>query len=105
VVMIAGIYMASKLSQWSNFYAQWGLGAALVIGAIEGSVVIPRAGRLAVIAERDLAATAVPAGGQRTSATWSPEYVAGARALWGGGILLQALVVLTVVFMSIQLGA
>jgi hypothetical protein len=105
VVMIAGIYLASKLSQWSNFYAQWGLGAALVIGAIEGSVVIPRAGRLAVIAERDLAATAVPAGGQRTSATWSPEYVAGARALWGGGILLQALVVLTVVFMSIQLGA
>jgi hypothetical protein len=26
------------------------------------------------------------------------------RALWGGGILLQALVVLTVVFMSIRLG-
>jgi hypothetical protein len=105
VVMIAGIYLATKLSVWGRFYVQWGLGASLVIGAIEGAVVIPRAGRLAVIAERDLAATSVPAGGQRTSATWSPEYVKGARALWGGGILLQALVVLTVIFMSIRLGA
>jgi hypothetical protein len=105
VVIVAGIYLASKLDQWHSFYVQWGLGAAIVIGAIEGSLVIPRSGKLAVIAERDLAATAVPAGGQRTSATWSPEYLAGSRVLWGGGLLLQALIVLTVLFMSIQLGS
>jgi hypothetical protein len=105
VVVIAGIYLASKLDQWHNFYVQWGLGAAIVIGAIEGSVVIPRSGRLAAIAERDLAATAVPAGGRRSSATWSAEYLAGSRVLWGGGVLLEVLVVLTVFFMAIQLGS
>jgi hypothetical protein len=105
VVVIAGIYLASKLDQWHSFYVQWGLGAAIVIGAIEGAVVIPRTGKLAVIAERDLAATAVAAGGQRTSATWSREYLAGSRVLWGGGLLLELLVVLTVVFMAIQLGS
>jgi hypothetical protein len=105
VVIIAGIYLASKLDQWHNFYVQWGLGAAIVIGAIEGAVVIPRSGKLAVIAERDLAATAVPAGGQRTSATWSAEYLAGARMLWGGGLLIEVLVGLTVIFMAIQLGS
>jgi hypothetical protein len=105
VVIVAGIYLASKLDQWGNFYVQWGLAAAIVIGAIEGSVVIPRSGRLAAIAERDLAATAVPAGGQRTSATWSAEYLAGSRVLWGGGLLLEVLVILTVFFMAIQLGS
>jgi hypothetical protein len=105
VVVIAGIYLASKLDQWHSFYVQWGLGAAIVIGAIEGAVVIPRSGRLAVVAERDLAATAVPAGGRRTSATWSPEYLAGARMLWGGGLLIEVLVGLTVIFMAIQLGS
>ena len=43
-----------------------------------------RAGRLATLAERDLAATAVPAGGRRTSATWSAEYTAGVAALHAG---------------------
>jgi uncharacterized membrane protein len=105
VLVVAGIYLASKLHQWGVFYVQWGLGAAIVIGAIEGSVVIRRSGTLATIAERDLAATAVPAGGRRTSATWSPEYTAGSRALWGGGLLLEVLVVITVFFMAIQLGS
>src|SRR5947209_14235206 len=74
VVVLAGIYLASDEHQWSNFYVGWGIIAAIVLGAIEGSFVIRRAGPLATLAERDLAASAVPAGGQRTSATWSPEY-------------------------------
>jgi uncharacterized membrane protein len=105
VVVVAGIYLASKLDQWSMFYVQWGLGAAVVIGAIEGAVVIPRSAKLAAIAERDLAATAVAAGGQRTSATWSREYVTGSRALWLGGVALEVLVILTVFFMATQLGS
>jgi hypothetical protein len=105
VVVVAGIYLATKLHQWSLFYVQWGLGAAIVIGAVEGAIVIPRSGKLADIAERDLAATALSAGGQRTSATWSREYVAGSRLLWLGGLLLEVLVVLTVFFMATQLGS
>ena len=60
VVLLAGIYLASDQHQWSVFYVQWGIAAVIVIGAIEGSWMIPREGRLAKIAERDLAATAVP---------------------------------------------
>ena len=104
VVLVAGIYLASKLHQWKEFYVQWGLGAVIVIGAIEGAIMIPRSGRLAVVAERDLAGAAVPAGGQRTSATWSSEYQAGSRLLWGGGAALQIIVLLTVFFMATQLG-
>ena len=105
VVVLAGIYLASDEHQWSFFYVQWGIGAAIVIGAIEGSFTIPRAGRLAHIAERDLAATAVPAGGQRTTATWSPEYVAGFRKLSIGGALLQLIVVVTIFLMATHAGS
>ena len=56
VVVLAGVYLASHLHQWKQFYVQWGIGAAIVIGAVEGSFMIPREGRLARIADRDLAA-------------------------------------------------
>src|ERR1700682_6050249 len=36
IVLIAGIYLASKLHQWSAFYVQWGLAAAIVLGALGG---------------------------------------------------------------------
>ena len=105
VVVLAGIYLASDEHQWSFFYVQWGIGAAIVIGAIEGSFTIPRAGRLAAIAERDLAATEVPAGGQRMTAMWSPEYVAAFRQLSIGGALLQLIVIVTVFLMATHAGA
>lgn len=105
VVVIAGIYLASKLDQWSNFYVGWGIAAAVVLGTLEGSFIIRPAGQLATLAERDLAATAVPAGGQRTSATWSPEYTAGIRRFTLVGNGMAAIVILTVFFMSIQLGS
>ena len=105
VVVLAGIYLASKEHQWSSFYVGWGIIAAFVIGALEGSFVIRLAGRLAPIAERDLAATAVPAGGQRTSATWSAEYSAQFRRFTLAGNVMAAIVVLTVFFMATHLGA
>jgi uncharacterized membrane protein len=105
VVVIAGIYLASKLDQWSNFYVGWGIVAAVVLGALEGSFIIRPAGQLATLAERDLAATAVPAGGRRTSATWSPEYTAGIRRFTLVGNAMALIVVLTILFMSTQLGA
>ena len=105
VVVLAGVYLASKEHQWSNFYVGWGVVAALVLGALEGSLIIRSAGRLADQAERDLAATAVPAGGQRTSATWSSEYVATLRRFTIAGNAMAAIVVLTVFFMATHLGA
>lgn len=105
VVVLAGIYLASDEHYWGTFWVQWGIGAALVIGAIEGAVIIPRAGRLATLAERDLAAGTVPAGGRRTSATWSPEYTSGYRLLSVAGIVIQVLVVVTVLLMTTQPGS
>jgi hypothetical protein len=57
VVVAAGIYLATDLHLWSRFFVQWGLGAALVLGALEGSFMIRSAGRLADLAERDIAAS------------------------------------------------
>jgi uncharacterized membrane protein len=105
VVVICGVYLASKLDQWSSFYVGWGIIAAIALGALEGSYIIRPAGRLATLAERDLAATAVPAGGRRTSATWSPEYAAGIRRFTLVGNAMAVIVLLTVFFMAIQLGS
>jgi uncharacterized membrane protein len=105
VIVLAGIYLASKEHQWSSFYVGWGIVAALVLGALEGSVIIRSAGRLAEQADRDLAATAMPAGGRRTSATWSAEYAAAMRRFTLAGNAMAAIVVLTIFFMATHLGA
>ncbi len=104
VVVLAGIYLATDLHQWGSFYVQWGIGASLVIGAIEGAFMIPREGRLAVVAQRDLAAAGVPAGGQRLSATWSREFRGGLRRVALGGALLDLIVVVTVFLMATHAG-
>jgi Predicted integral membrane protein (DUF2269) len=105
VVVVAGIYLATDEHQWGNFYAGWGIIAAIVLGALEGSFIVRPAGRLADLAERDLAATAVPAGGQRTSATWSPEYTEALRRFSLAGNAMALVVVVTVFFMATHLGA
>ncbi len=105
VLLLAGIYLASDEHQWSNFYVGWGVVAVIAIGALEGSVIIRTAGTLAGLAERDLAGTAVPSGGRRTSATWSPEYTAGLRRLTNAGLAVQAIVVVTVFLMATHAGA
>jgi uncharacterized membrane protein len=104
-IVLAGIYLASKEHQWGNFYVGWGVVAALALGALEGSLIIRPAGRLAEMAERDLAATAVAAGGRRTSAEWSAEYTATLRRFTLAGNVMVAIVVLTVFFMATHLGA
>jgi hypothetical protein len=105
VVLVAGIYLAGNEHVWSSFLVGWGIAAVIAIGGIEGAIIIPRSGRQATLAERDLAATAVVAGGRRSSATWSPEYVVGARVLFRAAALLQLIVVVTVFIMAAHVGA
>lgn len=100
VVLLAGLGLAGDEHVFGSFYVAWGIFAVIVIGGVEGSVVIPRCGALADIAERDLAATAVPAGGQRTSAAWSDAYQADATRLARATILTQAIIVVTVFVMA-----
>jgi len=99
VVVLAGIYLASRLHQWHAFYVQWGVAIAIVIGGIEGSFMIPRVGKLAELAERDIAA----AGADEVS--FSVEYATLARRVRAAGGLLSLLVVITIYLMSVQAGA
>ncbi len=94
VVLVAGIYLASKLHVWSAFYVQWGLAAVVVIGAVTGAVMIPTAKRAEVLAARDLAAE----GGDAVSL--SEEYRALTRRLATVGSLLSLLVLVTIYFMA-----
>ena len=111
VVVLAGIYLASHGHYWGDFFVAWGIAAAVVIGGVVGSFMIPREGRLAELAARDLAAAGVAAGGAGAaeatggSFAWSEEYqtLSGQVARVGG--LLDLLVVITVFLMATHAGA
>jgi len=98
VVVLAGIYLASKLHVWSDFFVQWGLGVAIVIGALVGSVMIPTAKRAAATAERDIAAS-------EGEVKLSEEYRALAKRLNIVGSLLSLLVLATVYIMVTRPGS
>ncbi len=108
VVVLAGIYLASDLHQWSHFYVGWGLAASLVIGGIGGAYISPREKRLAELAERELAAApaagAAPAPGAGDSFAWSQEYRAAERQAALARLLQLVLAAVTILFMSLQLG-
>jgi Predicted integral membrane protein (DUF2269) len=99
IVLLAGIYLASKLHVWSAFYVQWGLAAVVVIGAVVGAVMIPTAKRAEELAERDLAAS------NDETISFSEEYRALTRRLATVGTLLSLLVLVTVYFMATHTGA
>ena len=99
VVIAAGVYLASKLHQWSAFYVQWGLAVAIVIGALVGAVMIPTAKRAEQVSAADLAAAG--AGAQQPS----EEYRQLVRRLTLVGSLLSLLVLATIYFMATHTGA
>ncbi len=101
LVVIAGVYLASKGHYWSDFFVQWGLGAVVVIGALVGSVMIPTSKRAEQIATRDLAA----GGDGEAQVELSDEYRALVRRLTRVGTLLSVLVLVTIFFMATHTGA
>jgi uncharacterized membrane protein len=108
VVLVAGIYLASDEHQWSSFYVGWGVIAVIALGALEGAIQIPRGRKLAEVAERDLAATAVAGSGSggatRTTAQWSPEFQAHSKVLQTVGTIQGLIVVITVFLMATHAG-
>jgi hypothetical protein len=99
VILIAGIYLAAHLHQWSSFYVQWGVGAAIVLGGIGGAFFAPREKKLAELAERDIAA----AGGG--DVVWSAEYEALSKRVAMVGAFSSLLVLVTVYLMTVEAGA
>jgi hypothetical protein len=97
LVVIAGVYLAAEQHQWHEFYVQWGIGAALVIGALEGGFVVRQSGKLAELAERDINASA--GNGQ---VTWSNDFLAARGRADQVNALLAVLVVVTIFLMVVQ---
>jgi len=96
VLVAAGIFLASDGHLWSQFFVQWGLGVAIVIGGLVGAVMIPTAKRAEQAALEDV----------RTAGDGAPEpsdaYVALIRRLNVVGSVLWLLVLLTIAFMVIK---
>jgi hypothetical protein len=99
LVLLAGIYLASKGHYWSDFFVQWGLAAVVVIGALVGAVMIPTAKRAEIAAARDVAAAG------DGEIVLGEEYRALLRRLTAVGTLLSLLVLVTILFMALHVGS
>jgi uncharacterized membrane protein len=97
VLVLAGIYLASKGHYWSQFFVQWGLAAVVVIGAVVGAVMIPAAKHAEEAARASLTST-----GEGGDFQPSPEYQALVRRLNLVGSGLGVLVLLTIFFMAVK---
>jgi len=96
VVAAAGVYLAIHLHAWQDFYVQWGIGAVVVIGALEGALVIRQSATLAALAQRDIDASA---GGE---IDWSAEYLTARGRAEQVNALLAIIVVVTIFVMVVQ---
>jgi uncharacterized membrane protein len=99
VVLLAGIYLASKGHHWSDFFVQWGLAAVIVLGALVGAVMIPTAKRAETVAARDVAEAG------EGEVTLSAEYQGLVRRLSTVGTSLSLIVLATIVFMVLHTGS
>ncbi len=96
LVIAAGVFLASDGHQWSEFFVLWGLGVAIVIGGLVGSVMIPAGKRAEQAAERDIAAAG------EGEIQMSEEYRALVRRISSVGTLLSVLVLATIAIMVLQ---
>lgn len=96
IVVVCGIYLASKLHVWSEFYVQWGIVVALVIGAVEGMFLSPNEKRLCEVADADLAEAG------EGEVTFSVEHDTLVRRLGTVGATMDLLVILTILFMVLK---
>ncbi len=96
LVVISGVYLASQQHQWGDFYVWWGIAAALVIGGLEGALVIRQSATLAELAERDVSLFGSADG------SWSSDYVTARARADQVNALLAVIVVVTTFLMVVQ---
>jgi hypothetical protein len=101
VVVLAGIYLASDLHDWGDFFVAWGIAVSVVIGGVGGAYISPREKRLAALAEAEVA-TLASSGADRPP--WSDEYRTTRREADRARMLQLVLTIVTVFFMALQLG-
>lgn len=99
LALLCGIYLASKLKVWSDFYVQWGIVVIVLLGGLGGAFFAPRERKLGELAERDVAAAG------EGEVTFSAEYLSLRRQVAIVGYVANVLVILTIYFMTAQTGA
>lgn len=99
VILVAGIYLASKLHVWGKFYVGWGMGVIILLGALGGMFFSPREARLAELAQRDIDATGTG------EITFSAEYERLSRQVAMVGMFGNVLILAAIYFMTAQTGA
>jgi hypothetical protein len=104
LALLAGIYLASKLHTWSDFYVQWGLAVIILLGALGGAFFAPRERRLAELAERDLSSAGQTSAGDSAFA-FGAEYKALRQLVFRVNVVANVLILLTIYFMTAQTGA
>ncbi|MCW3021983.1 MAG: hypothetical protein JWR30_1305 [Conexibacter sp.] len=95
VVLIAGIYLATKAKVWSEVWVTVPLVILLVIGALGGAFFSPNERRLGELARRDLA----------TDKGFSAEYDALFSRVAAVGVAAAVLVLIAIFFMVAKPGA
>lgn len=103
VALLAGIYLASKLHSFSDFYVQWGIAVIVILGALGGAFFAPRERRLAELAERDIAAAEAASPGG--SIVFGEEYKRLRLLVFRVNLVASVLILLTIYFMTAQTGA
>lgn len=96
LVVIAGVYLTIKGHDWHQFFVQWGIGAVVVIGGLEGAFVLRQSKKLAELSQADV--DAAGAG----EVKWSDEYVAARGRADQVNTVMALLVIVTVFFMVVQ---
>jgi uncharacterized membrane protein len=95
LILISGIYLASDLHDWKQFFTQWGIAMVVVLGGLEGAVVMRQERRLAELAETQVTAGA-------SAATLSPEYVKARNLSQRASWVMSILVIVTIYFMAVH---
>ena len=103
LALLAGIYLASKLHSWSDFYVQWGIAVIVIIGALGGVFFAPRERRLAELAEQDIAAADQASPG--ADVVFGADYKRLRQQLFVVNLCMNVLVLLTIYFMTAHTGA
>jgi hypothetical protein len=96
VILLAGIYLASKGHDWKEFRVQWSFAAVIVLGGLLGAVFAPTERKIIEVADRDVAAAG------DGEITFSAEHDALAKRLQIAGMAASLLVLVTIFVMTAQ---
>lgn len=96
LVVVAGVYLAAHDHVWKQFFVQWGIGAAVVLGALEGAIAMRQSRQLAEIAARDVEASG------DGPVSWSEEFLSRRTRADQVAMLMAVLVLATVYVMTVK---